>query len=131
MCEKIDNGISRVINNGTDVAIITNGEKAEIALKASRTLVVKGISTAIIETLKYDIIDEEIILNYADKTGAVIFIDKNIYDIYIKCVNKEETEVNFINNPTIENIINETEKTVQSKLINNRGKASSCIHYVH
>lgn len=130
MCDKIDNGITRIINNGTDVTIITNSEKAAIAMKASRTLVVKGISTAIIETLNYDIIDEENILNYVNKTGAVIFIDKNIYNIYIKYINKEETEVNFIDNPTIENIIIETEKIVQSKLINNRGKTFNFIHYV-
>lgn len=130
MCEIIDNGKSRIINKGTDVTIIASSEKSENAMKASRTLVVKGISTAIIELLTLDYLDKETILNYANKTKALVFIDKNIYELSREFLNDDIAEITYIEEPTIENIIKFTTKTVQNKIANHRGEASCYIHYV-
>ncbi|KZL89243.1 transketolase C-terminal domain-containing protein [Clostridium magnum] len=128
MCDVIDNGRTRILNKGTDVAIITSSAKSPDAMKASRTLVVRGISTAIIEVLNIDFLDKDTILEYANKTGALVFIDREIYDKARMFINKDVAEIELVDEVTINNIIKIATMAMKNKITNHRGDNS--IHYV-
>jgi pyruvate/2-oxoglutarate/acetoin dehydrogenase E1 component len=117
MSEVIDNGKTRVINRGVDVAIFVSSDLAGDAMLASRTLVVKGISTAIIEVMTIDPLDEETFIDFAQKTGALVFLEQRLYDAFK--VSRKDTKTLVIKidkEPTVQNIIETTLEVVKSKL---------------
>lgn len=127
MCDVINSGKSRIINEGVDVAIITSSEKSDIAMKSSRILVIKGISTAII-VVNTSSLDKDIILEYAKKTCALVFTDREIYDKAQTFINKELAEIELVEEAKTDSIINVTTMAVKNKINNDR--SYNTVHYV-
>lgn len=67
-----EEGKANVLYDGTDVTIIASGIMVAEALKASRMLKEQGISAAVIDIVTIKPIDEETVVEYAKKTGAVV-----------------------------------------------------------
>lgn len=65
-------GKGNVLADGTDVTIIASGIMAAEALEAARILGSRGISAAVIDPVTIKPLDEELIISYAKKTGAVV-----------------------------------------------------------
>jgi len=65
-------GRANVLRDGTDVTIIACGIMVAEALKAAKILEEQGISAAVIDIVTIKPIDEETVLEYAGKTGAVV-----------------------------------------------------------
>jgi len=65
-------GKANVLRDGKDVVIIACGIMVAEALKAAQILEEQGISAAVIDIVTIKPIDEETVLEYAKKTGAVV-----------------------------------------------------------
>lgn len=117
MCEVIDNGKTRVINRGVDVAIFASSALAKEAMTASRTIVVKGVSTAVIEVMTIDPLDEETFISFAQKTGALVFVEQWLYD-EVEELLKDDKDllVEVVKEPTVQNIIQTTFELMKNKL---------------
>ena len=61
-----------VLREGTDVTIIASGIMVNNALEAEELLRKEGISAAVIDMFTWKPLDEELIFEYAKKTGAVV-----------------------------------------------------------
>lgn len=61
-----------VIRDGADVTIIAAGFMVGRAIKAAELLAEKGIDAAVIDMFTIKPLDEALILEYAEKTGAVV-----------------------------------------------------------
>lgn len=61
-----------VVKDGTDVTIIACGIMVAEALEASKLLEEKGISAAVIDMFTVKPLDEELVLEYAKKTGCIV-----------------------------------------------------------
>lgn len=70
----------KVLNKGVDITIIVNEETEEIAMKASRNLVVSGKSTAILLITDLENLDYKTIYYYERITGAFVFADENLFN---------------------------------------------------
>jgi transketolase C-terminal domain/subunit len=117
MCEVIDNGKTRVVNKGVDVAVIASSNTVAEAMKASRTLVVKGISTAVIEVMTVSPLDEGTFLSFAKKTKAMIFTEQYIYESAAELLHKQQPLIiEIIKEPTVQNIIQTTSEVIKRKL---------------
>lgn len=119
MCKEFDNGRTRVVNKGVDVAVFAGSSCIGDAMKASRTLVVKGISTAVIEVLAIEPPDEETIISFAEKTGALVFTEQRLYEAFRGLLKKYESVIIEIAlDSTPQNIIDTTIKAIKRKLGN-------------
>ncbi|KZL89192.1 transketolase C-terminal domain-containing protein [Clostridium magnum] len=117
MCEIIDNGKTRIVNNGVDIAIFAGSGTVADAMKASRYIVVKGVSTAVIEVLTIDLLDEETFLNFADKTGAMVFVEQQVYEAAKELLGRQQSViVELVEKPTVQCIINTAFEVVKRKL---------------
>lgn len=117
MCEVIDNGKTRVVNRGVDVAVFTTTEFSAEAMKASRTLVVKGISTAVIEVMTLEPLDKETFISFAEKTGALVFAEQSVYEAVCGLLKgKQDVILEKVKEPTIQGIIETTLEVVKRKL---------------
>lgn len=67
---KIGKGV--VIKDGTDVAIIATGLMVTEAVKAAKILNDKGVSAAVINISTIKPLDNELVIEYAKKCGAVV-----------------------------------------------------------
>lgn len=65
-------GKANVLREGTDITIIACGIMVAEALKAAQILQEQGISAAVIDIVTIKPIDEDTIVEYAKKTGAVV-----------------------------------------------------------
>lgn len=72
---KIGKGI--VAKDGTDVTIITTGTMLHKALKAADSLKESGIDAAVIDMHTIKPIDQELILKFAKKTGAIVTVEEH------------------------------------------------------
>lgn len=72
---KIGKGI--VAKDGTDVTIITTGTMLHKALKAADCLKESGIDAAVIDMHTIKPIDQELILKFAKKTGAIVTVEEH------------------------------------------------------
>ena len=72
-------GTTKVVNKGVDVTIVANEDTIDLVMKASRTLVVRGISTAVLEITCLLPIDESTIRYYVDSTKALLFVNQELY----------------------------------------------------
>lgn len=70
-------GKGNVLVDGNDVTIITSGIMAAEALDAAKILNQRGISAAVIDMFTIKPIDQELIVKYAQKTGAVVTTDNH------------------------------------------------------
>jgi transketolase len=71
--EEFEIGKGKVLKDGSDITIIASGAVlVEEALKAHDILAQDGISAAVIDIHTIKPLDEELVLKYARKTGAVV-----------------------------------------------------------
>jgi transketolase len=71
--ENFELGKGKVLRDGTDVTIIATGfVLVPEALKAAEKLEAKGISAAVIDMHTIKPLDEDLVLEYAKKTGAIL-----------------------------------------------------------
>lgn len=117
MCQIIDNGKTRVVNNGVDIALFASSTTVADVMKASRYIVVKGVSTAVIEVLTTDQLDEETFSNFADKTGAMVFVEQQLYEAARELLDRHQSViVELVEKPTVQCIINTAFQVVKRKL---------------
>lgn len=71
--EKFELGKGNVIKDGTDVTLIATGfVMVPEAIKAAELLEAEGISAAVIDMHTIKPLDNELVLSYAEKTGAIV-----------------------------------------------------------
>lgn len=70
--EKFEIGKGKVLKDGKDFTIISNGIMVAEALKAAEELEKQGISVAVIDMFTIKPIDKDLIIEYAKKTGKII-----------------------------------------------------------
>lgn len=74
-------GKGNVIKNGTDVSIIASGIMVVEALQAAECLKKEGISAKVVDMFTIKPIDEELIYQCANETGAIVTAENhNIYN---------------------------------------------------
>ena len=67
-----EQGKANVLRDGKDAAIIAAGYMVSEALKAAEILAGEGIDAAVIDMWCIKPLDEEVVLEYAKKTGAIV-----------------------------------------------------------
>ncbi|MDM5201383.1 transketolase C-terminal domain-containing protein [Fictibacillus enclensis] len=70
--ETFEEGKSKVLREGSDIALIASGIMVAEALKAADLLAEKGIHAAVIDMYSIKPVDHERIVEYARKTGAIV-----------------------------------------------------------
>lgn len=75
--EKFEFGRGRVILNGTDIALIANGETVYPALQAAHALQEKGIQAAVISMHTIKPLDTALLANLAETCGAIITVEEH------------------------------------------------------
>lgn len=65
-----------VVKDGTDVAIIVTGTLLPKAVAAAKALEAEGINAAVIDMHTVKPLDEELVLDYAKKTGAILTVEE-------------------------------------------------------
>lgn len=85
-------GTTKVINKGVDITIVADGDTKGDAMKASRILVVRGISTVVLEVTCLDPIDERTLNHFIEATSALIFTNQSLY-MAAKYLLKPETHI--------------------------------------
>lgn len=77
--EKIEIGKGNLIKNGTDVAIISNGDVLYMAIEASEILEKQGKSVTLIDMHTIKPLDKELVIKTIDTCGIIITVeDHNI-----------------------------------------------------
>ncbi len=74
---KFEIGKGLVLRDGGDVTIISSGIMVEQALKAAETLAAEGIEARVIDMFTWQPLDEELIIESAKKTGAVVVAENH------------------------------------------------------
>lgn len=69
---KFELGKANLLRDGKDVTIIAAGYMVSKALDAAELLKAEGIDAAVIDMFCIKPLDEEIVLEYAEKTGAIV-----------------------------------------------------------
>ncbi|MGC4379255.1 transketolase family protein [Fictibacillus sp. Mic-4] len=70
--ETFESGKGKVLREGSDVTIIASGIMVAESLKAADLLQEQGINATVIDMYSIKPIDKDLIVNYADKTKAVV-----------------------------------------------------------
>lgn len=70
--ERFEIGKGKVLKDGKDFTIISNGIMVAEALKAAEELEKQGVSVAVIDMFTIKPIDKDLIIEYAKKTGKII-----------------------------------------------------------
>ena len=70
--ERFEIGKGKVLKDGKDFTIISNGIMVAEALKAAEELEKQGVSVAVIDMFTIKPIDKDLIIKYAKKTGKII-----------------------------------------------------------
>ena len=74
-------GKGKIVQEGKDISIISNGIMLSYALKAAEKLRQKGISTRIVDMHTIKPLDKELVLDCCEKTGAIVTVeDHSIYN---------------------------------------------------
>lgn len=73
-------GTMKVRNKGVDVTILADAETVDLAMTTTRSLVVCGISTAVLEVTCLDPVDERTLEYYEDTTKALLAMNTELYD---------------------------------------------------
>lgn len=66
-----------VLRDGTDITIVASGIMVQEALEAAKTLEAEGISAAVIDMFTIKPLDTELLLQYAEKTGAMVVAENH------------------------------------------------------
>lgn len=109
-------GTTKVVNKGVDVTLVTDSANIEVAMKASRTLVVRGISTVVLEVTCLSPIDERTMIHFIEATGALVFTNTDIYEA-TKHLFKVDTLFDVSDSLKEERLIQCVEKIVKKKII--------------
>ncbi len=114
MCEIIDNGKTRIVNNGVDVTIITRSSNVDLGIQASKVLGVRGISTAVIEMITLDPFDRDTIQHYGEKTKGLVFLDAEVYDQFLEIFKELKLNITtkLTSDPTMDGIV----KTIKAMI---------------
>ena len=75
--EKFEIGKGVVLREGADVTIIASGFMVGRAIKAADQLKEQGIDATVIDMFTIKPLDEELVLKYAEKTGAVVTVENH------------------------------------------------------
>lgn len=70
-------GKGAVLRDGTDVTIIATGMNVQMALKAAELLAAEGISARVIDMHTIKPLDEELVLQAARETGAIVTAEEH------------------------------------------------------
>ena len=70
-------GKGALLRKGTDVTIVATGMMVQMALAAAETLAKKGIEARVIDMFTWQPLDEELIIESAKKTGAVVVAENH------------------------------------------------------
>lgn len=74
---KFELGKGAVLRDGTDVTIIATGMNVQMALKAAELLAAEGISARVIDMHTIKPLDEELVLQAARETGAIVTAEEH------------------------------------------------------
>ena len=74
---KFELGRGVVYKDGTDVTLVATGYMTHLAVEASEILAAEGISAAVINVHTIKPIDKELLVSYAEKTGAVVTAEEH------------------------------------------------------
>ena len=66
-----------VLRDGTELTIVASGIMVQEALEAAKTLEAEGISAAVIDMFTVKPLDTELLLQYAEKTGAMVVAENH------------------------------------------------------
>ena len=77
--EKFEIGKGVVLREGADVTLIAAGFMVGRTLKAAELLAEKGIEATVIDMFTIKPLDEELVVKYAEKTGAVVTVENHNY----------------------------------------------------
>jgi len=88
-------GTAKVVNKGVDVTLITDTAGKDELFQVSRTLVVCGISAAVVEVTELDPVDMKTIRYFEDTTPILVFFDQNVSDAVIPLL-RPETQYRII-----------------------------------
>ena len=69
---KFEIGKGLVLKDGSDVTLIGSGIMVELVLKAAELLAADGISARVVDMFTWKPLDEELIIDCAKKTGAIV-----------------------------------------------------------
>lgn len=108
-------GTTKVVNKGVDITLVADGATIDAAMKASRTLVVRGMSTVVLEVTCLDPIDERTLNHFIDATGALVFTNQEVYKS-AKYLLKEDTLTDVSITPEPQELIRCVEKIVKKKM---------------
>jgi len=103
------------VNKGVDVTLVTDSANIEVAMKASRTLVVRGISTVVLEVTCLSPIDERTMIHFIEATGALVFTNLDIYQAS-KYLFKVDTLSDVSDSLNEERMIQCVEKIIKEKI---------------
>ena len=70
-------GKGNVLKDGTDVTIVATGITVFMALEAAEKLAAEGVSAAVIDIATIKPIDEELLVEYAKKTGKIVTCEEH------------------------------------------------------
>ncbi|MFW5986135.1 MAG: transketolase family protein [Halanaerobiales bacterium] len=70
-------GEGRVIEEGTDLTIIVSGIMLNRALQAQKLLAKEGVSVRVVELHTLKPLDKELIIESAEKTGAIVTVEEH------------------------------------------------------
>ncbi len=70
-------GRGRVMAEGTDVTLVAAGQPLQAALQASHDLAAQGISAAVLDARFVKPLDENLLLDWAGRTGHVVTVEEN------------------------------------------------------
>ena len=74
---KFEIGKGKVLADGKDVTIVATGITVSMALQARQTLKADGIDAAVIDIATIKPIDEELLIEYAKKTGKIVTCEEH------------------------------------------------------
>ena len=70
-------GKGNILKDGTDVTIVATGITVFMALEAAEKLAAEGVSAAVIDIATIKPIDEELLVEYAKKTGKIVTCEEH------------------------------------------------------
>lgn len=69
-------GEARIARDGTDVTVVAIGRMVGVAEEAAKTLASQGISCCVVDPRTTSPLDEETLLEMAEKTGRIVIVDE-------------------------------------------------------
>lgn len=108
--ESFEIGKAKVLRVGEDVTIIASGETVWRAIKAAEILENSGIKATVVDMCRIKPLDEETLLCYAKKTGAVLTVEEHsviggLGEAVVHALSEEPVAVKILGFPDEELVI--------------------------